>query len=104
MVEKYGVKMTKEILPTLVNIVVPVGLSRTSLSRGVQVSLLFCVFHEIFQVSHPPAGGIFGNAINSSWLNGVNGVTMTLMAGIESVEFKSKAKDIQYLELVLTFT
>ena len=44
MVEKYGVKMTKEILPTLVNIVVPVGLSRTSLSRGVQVSLLFCVF------------------------------------------------------------
>ena len=26
-------------------------------------------FHEIFQVSHPPAGGIFGNAINSSWLN-----------------------------------
>ena len=69
MVEKYGVKMTKEILSTLVNIVVPVGLSRTSLSRGVQVSLLFCVFHEIFQVSHPPTGGIFGNAMNSSWLN-----------------------------------
>ena len=29
---------------------------------------------------------------------------MTLMVGIESVEFKLKAKDIQYLELVLTFT
>ena len=29
---------------------------------------------------------------------------MTLMAGIESVEFKLKAKDIQYVELVLTFT
>ena len=69
MVEKYGVKMTKEILSTLVNIVVPVGLSRTSLSRGVQVSLLFCIFHEIFQVSHLPTGRIFGNAINSSWLN-----------------------------------
>ena len=68
MVEKCGVKMTKEILPSLVNIVVPVGLSRTSLSRGVQVSLLFYIFHEIFQVSHPPANGIFGNAINSSRL------------------------------------
>lgn len=92
MVEKYGVRMTKEILPTLVNIVVPVGLSRTSLSRGVQVSLLFCIFHEIFQVSHPPADGIFGNAINSSRLVisnlQKNGVTMTLMARIESVEFK----------------
>ena len=92
MMEKYGVKMTKEILPTLVNIVVPVGLSRTSLSRGVQVSLLFCIFHEIFQVFHPPADGIFGNAINSSRLIisnlQKNGVTMTLMARIESVEFK----------------
>ena len=29
---------------------------------------------------------------------------MTLVEGIESVEFKLKAKDIQYLELVLTFT
>ena len=88
MVEKYGVKMTKEILPTLVNIVVPVGLSRTSLSRGVQVSLLFCVFHKIFQVSHPLAGGIFGNALTALGLTNLkkNGVTMTLMAGIESVE------------------
>ena len=90
MVEKRGVKMTKEILPFLINIVVPVGLSRTSLSRGVQVSLLFSIFHEIFQVSHPPANGIFGNAINSSRLKQFtkNGVTMTLMARIESVEFK----------------
>ena len=90
MVEKRGVKMTKEILPFLVNIVVPVGLSRTSLSHGVQVSLLFSIFHEIFQVSHPPANGIFGNAINSSRPKQFtkNGVTMTLMARIESVEFK----------------
>ena len=89
MVEKRGVKMTKEILPFLVNIVVPVGLSRTSLSRGVQVSLLFSIFHEIFQVSHPPANGIFGNAIKTRLKQFTkNGVTMTLMARIESVEFK----------------
>ncbi|XP_022797243.1 uncharacterized protein LOC111335571 [Stylophora pistillata] len=36
MVEKSGVKMTKETLPSLINMVAPVGISRTSLSRGVQ--------------------------------------------------------------------
>ena len=37
MLEKSGLKMSVEMLPSLINVVVPFGVSRTVLSRGVQV-------------------------------------------------------------------
>ena len=37
MVEKSGLKVTVELLPSLINMVIPVGISRTVLNRGVQV-------------------------------------------------------------------
>ena len=40
MLEKFGLKMTAEMLPSLINVVVPVGVSRTGLSRGVQVHVM----------------------------------------------------------------
>ena len=55
MVEKSGLKITTEMLPLLVNMVVPVGISRTSLSRGVQVILLFCVIRRLI-LSRPTCG------------------------------------------------
>ena len=44
MLEKSGLKITAEMLPSLINMVVPVGISRTSLSRGVQVIQSFIFF------------------------------------------------------------
>lgn len=44
MLEKSGLKMTAEMLPSLVNVVVPLGVSRTGLSRGVQVIHMFVLF------------------------------------------------------------
>lgn len=41
MFEKSGLKMTTGILPSLINVVVPLGVSRTGLSHGVQVIWLF---------------------------------------------------------------
>lgn len=37
MIEKSGLKVTVELLPSLINMVIPVGISRTVLNRGVQV-------------------------------------------------------------------
>lgn len=37
MLGKSGLKMSTEMLPALINVVVPLGVSRTGLSRGVQV-------------------------------------------------------------------
>ena len=37
MLKKTGLKMTVEMLPSLINMVIPVGISRTVLNHGVQV-------------------------------------------------------------------
>ena len=41
MLEKSGLKMITGMLPFLINVVVPLGVRRTGLSRGVQVIWLF---------------------------------------------------------------
>jgi len=44
MLEKSGLKMSTEMLPSLINIVIPLGVNRTGLSRGVQVIYWFVLF------------------------------------------------------------
>ena len=53
MVEKSGLKVTVELLPSLINMVIPVGISRTVLNRGVQVINHYDIdFGEVLQIEY----------------------------------------------------